>query len=325
MEPWTRGIYSAFANVAGGDRYEAEAQARAEARLLQAEMARARRDKAIADSKIANQKWDVRQRLNSGQLTTGDPLIDALVAGGAGKDYSAATLGRNYAQEFEFRDDARNKAMSGDWAGANAGLMGIANGPQALVSAEDGLVIPNRFVPGGGGVAPSEIGNAKILDILAGAGLKDTRASAVAAQAESDVAADMALADQRKNAVVRQRELDAEKYPELVKKYPERYGLERPSPNQEPTVPVERGVMGTLTDWLSGMLGPEERPALEADLLPAPNQPNNTTKPSKEDVGTPRKKRTPSKAAIEALKADPSKAADFEDYYGVSARTYLGG
>ena len=63
-------------------------------------------------------------------------------------------------QEQGFRSDAATRATSGDWDGANAALMGVANGPQQLATVEGQNLLANRFLAGANGVTTTEQGRA---------------------------------------------------------------------------------------------------------------------------------------------------------------------
>lgn len=63
-------------------------------------------------------------------------------------------------QEQGFRGDAASRALAGDWGGANAALMGIANGPQQLAKIEGQNLLGNVFLEGGGGISTTEQGRA---------------------------------------------------------------------------------------------------------------------------------------------------------------------
>jgi len=87
-------------------------------------------------------------------------------------------------QELGFRGDAATRAQAGDFTGANAALMGVANGPQALADIQDGMLLANRFAEGGGSVTPTPLGTARIgaeealaTQRTASAGAHDARAA----------------------------------------------------------------------------------------------------------------------------------------------------
>ncbi|MBE5272113.1 hypothetical protein [Stenotrophomonas sp. B2] len=81
------------------------------------------------------------------------------------------------AQEQGFRGDAVARALAGDWAGANANLVGVANGPIELAAIQGQNLINNRLLPGGGGVSTTEQGRAGMLADAARARASDASAA----------------------------------------------------------------------------------------------------------------------------------------------------
>lgn len=81
------------------------------------------------------------------------------------------------AQEQGFRGDAVTRALAGDWAGANANLVGVANGPIELAAIQGQNLINNRLLPGGGGVSTTEQGRAGMLADAARARASDASAA----------------------------------------------------------------------------------------------------------------------------------------------------
>lgn len=88
-------------------------------------------------------------------------------------------------QEQGFRGDAVTRALAGDWAGANANLVGVANGPVELASIQGQNLINNRLLPGGGGVSTTEQGRAGMLADAARARASDASAASSYATADS--------------------------------------------------------------------------------------------------------------------------------------------
>lgn len=86
-------------------------------------------------------------------------------------------------QEQGFRGDAVTRALAGDWAGANANLVGVANGPVELASIQGQNLINNRLLPGGGGVSTTEQGRAGMLADAARARASDASAASSFASA----------------------------------------------------------------------------------------------------------------------------------------------
>lgn len=85
-------------------------------------------------------------------------------------------------QEQGFRGNSVAEALAGNWAGANANLMGVANGPVELASVQGQNLINNRLLPGGGGISTTEQG-------MAGIGADNARSAASYASANSSNAA----------------------------------------------------------------------------------------------------------------------------------------
>lgn len=88
-------------------------------------------------------------------------------------------------QEQGFRGDAVTRALAGDWAGANANLVGVANGPVELASIQGQNLINNRLLPGGGGVITTDQGRASIAADAARARASDASAASSYATADS--------------------------------------------------------------------------------------------------------------------------------------------
>jgi hypothetical protein len=65
-------------------------------------------------------------------------------------------------QEQGFRGASVADALAGNWGGANANLMGVANGPVELASVQGQNLINNRLLPGGGGISTTEQGRSAI-------------------------------------------------------------------------------------------------------------------------------------------------------------------
>ncbi|HGM6772817.1 TPA: hypothetical protein ACKQAW_003412 [Stenotrophomonas maltophilia] len=86
-------------------------------------------------------------------------------------------------QEQGFRGDAVTRALAGDWAGANANLVGVANGPVELASIQGQNLINNRLLPGGGGVITTDQGRASIAADAARARASDASAASSFASA----------------------------------------------------------------------------------------------------------------------------------------------
>lgn len=85
------------------------------------------------------------------------------------------------------RGSARTAALGGDWDGANANLMGVANGPQELGAVQGQNLLQNRFLTGGGGISTTEQGKAGIAADAARAAASYASANASNASATSSL------------------------------------------------------------------------------------------------------------------------------------------
>lgn len=81
------------------------------------------------------------------------------------------------------RGSARQAALGGDWTGANANLMALANGPQQLATVEGQNILGNRFAEGGGGITTTEQGRANMAADAARARASDASAASSYASA----------------------------------------------------------------------------------------------------------------------------------------------
>lgn len=81
------------------------------------------------------------------------------------------------------RSGARDSALGGDWAGANANLMAVANGPQELAAVQGQNLLNNRFVPGAGGISTTDQGRAGMAADAARARASDASAASSYASA----------------------------------------------------------------------------------------------------------------------------------------------
>lgn len=81
------------------------------------------------------------------------------------------------ARETGWRQAAVDAALGDDWTAANANLMGVASGPQALATVQGQNLIGNRFREGGGEVTTTEQGLASIEADRALAGQRNAAAN----------------------------------------------------------------------------------------------------------------------------------------------------
>lgn len=131
----------------------------------------------IATAKIKQAEAQAQARL-PGALTALDLPADlaTVLQGGYNPEQLSGYQGD--VQEQGFRGDAVARALAGDWTGANANLMGVASGPQALASVDGQNLIQNRFLPGGGGISTTEQGQADIRQSDASAAASHASATA---------------------------------------------------------------------------------------------------------------------------------------------------
>lgn len=138
------------------------------------EMSRAYKlEQALQDARQARSKAVLANQINEQRA-----LVDPdLVSGVLGGDNAArATLGSiallandrfdagqlNDVLGAAARSSARDAALGGNWEGANANLMAVANGPQELGAVQGQNLLQNRFKEGGGGISTTEQGRAGI-------------------------------------------------------------------------------------------------------------------------------------------------------------------
>ena len=130
----------------------------------------ARTDYNLARSRGAVQEQVKRESLGDtfAQIMADNPNARAYAdAQLAGVNLNELTNATGNIQEQGFRGSAVDAAAAGNWGGANAQLMGVANGPVALPTVQGNMLISNRLVPGGGEVATTQIGDSMISKNLA--------------------------------------------------------------------------------------------------------------------------------------------------------------
>ncbi|HEL4828995.1 TPA: hypothetical protein UOC34_000161 [Stenotrophomonas maltophilia] len=124
--------------------------------------ARQARSKAVLANQINEQRALVNPELVSGVLG-GDNAARATlgsIALLANDRFDAGQL--NDVLGAAARSSARDAALGGNWEGANANLMAVANGPQELGAVQGQNLLQNRFKEGGGGISTTEQGRAGI-------------------------------------------------------------------------------------------------------------------------------------------------------------------
>lgn len=124
--------------------------------------ARQARSKAVLANQINEQRALVNPDLVSGVLGGDDAARARLgsIALLANDRFDAGQL--NDVVGAAARSSARDAALGGNWEGANANLMAVANGPQELGAVQGQNLLQNRFKEGGGGISTTEQGRAGI-------------------------------------------------------------------------------------------------------------------------------------------------------------------
>lgn len=130
----------------------------------------------IAQARIKKSEADARANL-PGALTKLDAPADLATLFAAGIDPRQLSGYTGDVQEQGFRGDAASRALAGDWGGANAALMGIANGPQQLAKIEGQNLLSNVFLEGGGDVSTTEQGRSGMAADAARARASDASAA----------------------------------------------------------------------------------------------------------------------------------------------------
>jgi len=142
----------------------------------------ARMEGLVLDAAKKREEMMARRGLGSAiQALGGSPDLATLFA--AGVDPTKLSGYQGDMQEQGFRSDAASRATSGDWNGANAALMGVANGPQQLATVEGQNLLANRFLAGANGVTTTEQGRASMAADAARARASDASAASSYASA----------------------------------------------------------------------------------------------------------------------------------------------
>lgn len=139
-------------------------------------------DRLIADAKIKRSEADALANMPGALVKLNMPAdLSTVLAAGYNPQQLSGYMGDM--QEQGFRGDAAARALSGDWGGANAALMGVASGPQALATIEGQNLLANRFLEGGGAVTTTEQGRAGMAADAARARAADASAASSHASA----------------------------------------------------------------------------------------------------------------------------------------------
>lgn len=145
--------------------------------------ARQARSKAVLANQINEQRALVNPDLVSGVLGGDDSARATLgsIALLANDKFDAGQL--NDVLGAAARSSARDAALGGNWEGANANLMAVANGPQELGAVQGQNLLQNRFKEGGGGISTTQQGLAGIAADAARARASDASAASSYASA----------------------------------------------------------------------------------------------------------------------------------------------
>lgn len=145
-------------------------------------------EQALQQARQARSKAILAQQVNDQRALITPDLLGSYRGGDEGATnqlIAAGLLGRDDLnfdvlgdiEGATYRRNAAQKATLGDWNGANASLMGVANGPQVLGSVEGQNLLNNRFLEGGGGITTTEQGQAGIAADRARARASDASAA----------------------------------------------------------------------------------------------------------------------------------------------------
>lgn len=142
----------------------------------------------LATAKIKRDEAMKREQFRDALTATGvAPEQANLLSTAFGAGYNPEQLSgyQSDQQEIGFHDQAASRAGAGDFTGANAALMGLADRPQDLAKVQGDTLLGNVFREGGMSMGPTEVGAAKMRadDALASqrqahAGLYSTQSAA---------------------------------------------------------------------------------------------------------------------------------------------------
>ena len=129
---------------------------------------------ARTDSSLAKARMDLEKAKHFSQDSLGgyfldidseDPEAVARAKAGialSGINYNTLEGGAAKLQEQRFRQAARDAAVEGDHGRANNELWGVASGPVEIPKVSGGMLLSNRFIPDGGDVSVTPIGQSMI-------------------------------------------------------------------------------------------------------------------------------------------------------------------
>ena len=129
---------------------------------------------ARTDSSLAKARMDLEKAKHFSQDSLGgyfldidseDPEAVARAKAGialSGINYNTLEGGAAKLQEQRFRQAARDAAVEGDHGRANNELWGVASGPVEIPKVSGGMLLSNRYIPGGGDVSVTPIGQSVI-------------------------------------------------------------------------------------------------------------------------------------------------------------------
>lgn len=146
-------------------------------------------EQALQQARQARSKAILANQINEQRALVNPDLVSGVLGGDEGARATLGSISLLANDNFDAgqlsdvlgaasRSGARDAALGGDWAGANANLMAVANGPQELAAVQGQNLINNRFREGGGGISTTEQGRA-------GIGADAARAAASYASANS--------------------------------------------------------------------------------------------------------------------------------------------
>lgn len=123
----------------------------------------ARRDRALAGARMDIEKAKALDSLGSyfRDLGIASPEAAAGVSR-SGVNLNTLTSGLGQIQEQGFRQGARDRAVAGDYGGANAELFGVTSAPVSIPQVTGGMLLSNRLVPGGGDVSLTDVGASQV-------------------------------------------------------------------------------------------------------------------------------------------------------------------
>lgn len=164
-------------------------------------------EQALQQARQARSKAILANQINEQRALVNPDLVSGVLGGDEGARATLGSISLLANDNFDAgqlsdvlgaasRSGARDAALGGDWAGANANLMAVANGPQELAAVQGQNLLNNRFLPGAGGISTTEQGSAGMAADAARARASDaSAASSYASAARTRQAASLDRAD----------------------------------------------------------------------------------------------------------------------------------